>query len=112
MCILANLGVTGVAGEPGPDAPSNVLLTVPEAVRFDPAVDAAMEGLAGKGLHWGFAPEGGTTGVVVTDIKGGEPREEEEGESGGRSSSSSGIEKMVDACEILLVEWVSNGGGL
>lgn len=50
-CILAGLGVTGVAGDPGPDAPSNVLLTVPEAVRFDPAVDTATEGLAGKGLH-------------------------------------------------------------
>ena len=79
-CILATLGVTGVAGEAGPDAPSNVLLTVPEAVRFEPAVDAAMDGLAGKGLCWGFAPEGGTMGVVVADIKGGDPREEEEGE--------------------------------
>lgn len=38
------------------------------------------------------------------DINGGEPWEEEEGESGGRSSSSSGIENTVDACEILLAE--------
>lgn len=108
MCILANLGVTGVAGELGTDDAllGNVFLTVPDAVRFDPAVDAAMDGLPGNGLYWGFAPDGGTIGVFVVDIiidSGGESREEY-GEEG--RSSASGEPRIeyaaVEACESVL----------
>jgi hypothetical protein len=59
-----------VAGELGS---VGIGFTVPEAVRFDPAVDTT-DGLPGNGLRWGFAAEKGTTGVVAVDrIAGGEP---------------------------------------
>lgn len=58
-------GVAGVAGERG--EPGSIDLTVPDAVRLDPAVEEAKHGLAGKGLRWGWAAEGGTTGVDAVD---------------------------------------------
>lgn len=108
MYVLASLGVTGVAGEFGTDDAllGNVCLTVPDAVRFDPAVDAAMDGLPGNGLYWGFMPDGGTIGVFVLDIiieGGGEPRQEYGDEGRSSMSGESRIEyPAVEACESVL----------
>ena len=50
---LGVVGVAGVRGELGTDALSVLVtgFTVPDAVRFAPAVDAPTQGLAGKGLR-------------------------------------------------------------
>lgn len=87
-------GVTGAAGELGIDALSadvEVVLTVPEAVRFEPApVDAPALGLVGKGLRWVVAAERGTIGVEAVDIMAG-------GEAG------------VEGMGVLLLEWTPLG---
>jgi hypothetical protein len=68
-------GVAGVPGELGTDALLAVSgFTVPEAVRFEPAVDVLTQGLPGNGFHWELAAERGTTGVVAVDMTaGGDP---------------------------------------
>lgn len=105
MCILTSLGVTGAAGELGTDDAllGNVFLTVPDAVRFDPA---AMDGLPGNGLYWGFVPDGGTMGVFVADIiieGGGESRQKYGDEGRSSTSGESRIEyAAVEVCESVL----------
>lgn len=105
VCILASLGVTGAAGELGTDDAllGNVFLTVPDAVRFDPA---AMDGLPGNGLYWGFVPDGGTMGVFIADIiieGGGESRQKYGDEGRSSISGESRIEyAAVEVCESVL----------
>ncbi len=56
----------------GTDAlPPGICFTVPEAVRFEPAVEPAIDGLIGKGFSCRFTADGGTMGVVSVDIVGG-----------------------------------------
>ena len=62
-------GVAGATGERG--EPGSIGLTVPDAVRLDPALEEPKHGLEGKGLCWGWAAEGGTTGVDAVDSSSG-----------------------------------------
>lgn len=75
-CDLAKRpGDAGVCGELGTDAPfMDIGFTVPDAVRFNPAVDAPTTGLPGNGFLWAMAEERGTMGVVAVEmIAGGDP---------------------------------------
>jgi len=62
-------GVAGVCGELGTDAPFiGTGFTVPDAVRFDPAVDAPTTGLLGNGFLCALTAERGTIGVVAVEM--------------------------------------------